>query len=788
MNTNIENIERYLSGEMLPEEKVQFETELSQNTDLQLQLEQVRTIKESIKTKAIKEHITKAFKSYKTMKIIKLALITTAVIAVVVAASYWFIKSQNHEFQSNATTTVADSLAFAKANETQLLSSELEVQYLSVNNETDNIIESRGGMLIAIPANALVDENGKTIKGKVTYAFQEATKAEDIILAGLNTTSEGKLLETGGMFQIAAYQNDKTLQIDPKHKITVKVPTHDAKPEMQLFEGKRLKNGVIDWVNPKPLVKDLSPVDILELDFYPPNYIEALNKLHLYRNDKTYLDSLYYSFSGKVDLIEGESKLDTIIYPRIEPASIKTIWNRKFNNTLLATKEFEERLKYLHSTCRNQALELYINNLDKNMYEIDEMVAKMFSGNHKEKFENFAAQKLGKVKGSSAISKLLAKYYKLKKARNKEILEKTYASFSKKQKAMQTDLEKLKTKGSEIRQEQLTKLLEEEIKFNTASVYKQLGLKPCETVEATAYYTAEISNFNTYNIDAFVMDVSSNRKSGTYSFDGKTAKVEYNIFEVYSKQMEKFDKNIVYFIQKDMNVYINAEKKLEKYEAQLNADIFYRVLCIGILNNQYYYFRSLTHGTFEEEIIPDYTKISKDSLKKIIKYTVSSKSEIPKLWEDFENQSNTLNLEQQIEKTRIQQQDIDHLEGMLFPCKEIKGCLEIQNEVLNGKELFDNNCSSCHSTYKIMVGPSLGGVTQRRNIEWIINWVKNPAKIIASRDKYAVKLATEYKSAGIMSGFAGLKDEDIRNIIAYINCTEEKTDTTNKFALFPVEQ
>jgi len=92
-----------------------------------------------------------------------------------------------------------------------------------------------------------------------------------------------------------------------------------------------------------------------------------------------------------------------------------------------------------------------------------------------------------------------------------------------------------------------------------------------------------------------------------------------------------------------------------------------------------------------------------------------------------------------------------------------------------GKELFDNNCASCHNVHKVMVGPALKGILERRKIDWIIPWVKNPAKVIASGDAYANKLKTEYASAGVMTGFGALKDDDIKNIMSYVKEEETKT-------------
>ncbi|MFN8438973.1 MAG: cytochrome c3 family protein [Cytophagales bacterium] len=99
---------------------------------------------------------------------------------------------------------------------------------------------------------------------------------------------------------------------------------------------------------------------------------------------------------------------------------------------------------------------------------------------------------------------------------------------------------------------------------------------------------------------------------------------------------------------------------------------------------------------------------------------------------------------------------------------------KVDGDPAKGKELFENNCASCHAVHKVMVGPALKGITERRKIDWIIQWVKNPAKVIASGDPYATKLAADFKSAGIMTGFAALADQDIKNIMAYIPTVPEE--------------
>ncbi|CAN5225645.1 c-type cytochrome [soil metagenome] len=97
-----------------------------------------------------------------------------------------------------------------------------------------------------------------------------------------------------------------------------------------------------------------------------------------------------------------------------------------------------------------------------------------------------------------------------------------------------------------------------------------------------------------------------------------------------------------------------------------------------------------------------------------------------------------------------------------------------------GEALFKANCKSCHKLDAKLVGPALTGITERApSIQWIINWVHNPAKVIASGDDYANKIYAEYNKSQ-MTAFTTLKDEQILSIIAYIKNPPVVVDNTPK--------
>lgn len=93
-----------------------------------------------------------------------------------------------------------------------------------------------------------------------------------------------------------------------------------------------------------------------------------------------------------------------------------------------------------------------------------------------------------------------------------------------------------------------------------------------------------------------------------------------------------------------------------------------------------------------------------------------------------------------------------------------------------GEALFNGNCKSCHRVKQKLVGPALAGVENRApSIDWIKSWVRNPAKMIASGDAYAVKIYEEYNKAQ-MTAFTSYTDDQIMSILAYVKAEAEKVE------------
>jgi mono/diheme cytochrome c family protein len=95
-----------------------------------------------------------------------------------------------------------------------------------------------------------------------------------------------------------------------------------------------------------------------------------------------------------------------------------------------------------------------------------------------------------------------------------------------------------------------------------------------------------------------------------------------------------------------------------------------------------------------------------------------------------------------------------------------------------GASLFNANCKTCHAVHKKVVGPALAGVYDRTpSIDWIVKFIQNSSKVIASGEPYAVKL---YEDNGKtqMTAFTSFKEADVMNILAYVKAETVKGPAT----------
>lgn len=103
-----------------------------------------------------------------------------------------------------------------------------------------------------------------------------------------------------------------------------------------------------------------------------------------------------------------------------------------------------------------------------------------------------------------------------------------------------------------------------------------------------------------------------------------------------------------------------------------------------------------------------------------------------------------------------------------------------QSEVMaqpNGEAIFKANCTSCHQVSdQTVVGPGLKNVHKKMSEEWLIKWIKNSQAMVKAGDPEAVKIFEQFNKVP-MPAF-GLKDDEVKAVIAYIKTESEKAPAT----------
>jgi len=626
MNNNTIKIDSYLQGEMSPADKAAFEEQLSFDKDLREEL----AIHQHIINAATSAGLKASFAAAIHKKIVTRRLIRWGSAIIIIAAALFFVwKSglfSDHEHEPNGEKHPT-------------------IERFNINPSADTIIETHDGVVFAIPAHAFATE-----ANSIELEIKTALNAYDILHNGLSTRSNGRMLNTAGMFYINAVEGGKTLSLTKD--IAVSVPTANVNPDMQIFDGvenEGLNSTTVNWVNPRPVDNNLRTYDVNTLDFYPPRYIPTLKALAKAYQNKKYTDSLYYSFSGYPhgakhpeaappvevkeepkprpnDLPQDTSKnpdskfwrnVDAAAWPlrmdssiqqdladstreftyQIDPAIIKAIWDKKFNNTIIATKEFEERLRYMHSLCSSEYLELYLKNLNKPLYLIDKLCADHSSGDVKKKFLEFAAQKKGQVMIASDIQQKLTDYFQKKSRAYKEAAAKTWQKYQAKLEALNNSAYRKRGEAAFKELKRTEENFNQELCSNLTAAYAQLDIhRSCnDTIlpPTTQYYNTTIRTTGWKNLDLYVFDATENRESMVYTDPntGKTAKLTYREVNIKIDNPTQYDRVFVYLIPDSLSHFQRMPQQDNGFKEKLNSLFRYDAVAMAYKGGQAYFFK-----------------------------------------------------------------------------------------------------------------------------------------------------------------------------------------------------
>ncbi len=128
-----------------------------------------------------------------------------------------------------------------------LRTSNLTSSFINIDAGKDNTLKTPKGAIIKIAANSFDIPAGT----KVSIEIKEAYSMQDILRAGLITTSNGRPLQSGGMIYFNATAAGNPVNFLKKVGITI--PSKVYNDSMQVFTGELKADSTINWIEPKPL-------------------------------------------------------------------------------------------------------------------------------------------------------------------------------------------------------------------------------------------------------------------------------------------------------------------------------------------------------------------------------------------------------------------------------------------------------------------------------------------------------------------------------------------------------
>ncbi len=458
---NIEKAVQFLNGELSAADQLTYAESIKQDTEIAQLTEEVKLLETAIKRKALRAQI----ESHSSGGAGKLPWIVGGLVLLLAGIFAWMQLTSFHESDNQAAPMLesveADHVQEESASATTAIyeteedkpitlgGQELwvmpDVQSFHFDSREGATITGKQGTLIIVPTNAFTDKKGKLLTGAVEFRLVEALNLEDMVLYKLQTVSDAGPLESGGMFYIEATVGGRQAEINPDRPLYIEIPTPVEKEGMMGFKGE-VVDGKINWTDPKPLQKYLVHIPLDSLDFLPQGFAsEVENHMPFKSYDRTtpeLVDSLYYSLPdvGAVSSTYPQSETtdyldeaDTAAACGIHPHTIETIKKPDFNRSFIATHEFEARIQVLHKVPNGEVLlRMYIDHLDKNLWEVDAMAAAVATGDTKLKFESFATQRLTRIEDGAIYADRLSDYYGQKRSEISAYRKKLAAHLSQK--------------------------------------------------------------------------------------------------------------------------------------------------------------------------------------------------------------------------------------------------------------------------------------------------------------------------------------------------------------------
>jgi hypothetical protein len=367
-----------------------------------------------------------------------------------------------------------------------------------------------------------------------------------------------------------------------------------------------------------------------------------------------------------VTLINKKSSVSAVadapIDNHIPPSKVLAIWKKEFNNTILATRDFEKRMKAIHGTCSEKVFNIYANQMNTPLWQLDEQVVKMGHAD----FQAFADERVGALKQDNAHMNILRQFYESNVSRLKDQAKKD-KNFQKAVE-MKWDNSVKKERNDEVNRtlKRTAQVFQDEYNLNLDNVYKQLGKS--KTVGVTIYGGGTV-----YNIDKYVRDATIARKSAviTDPDTGKMAKITYNPFTASVKNAKIYDKLFLYLMPEELTSFQRINPINGVFDYSLNDDIKYNIVFVGMNDNGYFIaeFRKVAGGNMGEI---ELKSVSEKEFERMLEKLSKDRQKLSTKSQDMREELSWLKLEKaNYKEQKLRQQNAEFrkmMKGIVHPC------------------------------------------------------------------------------------------------------------------------
>ncbi|MBA4197614.1 MAG: hypothetical protein C0459_08680 [Chitinophaga sp.] len=171
---------------------------------------------------------------------------------------------------------------------------EVKSDTLSIDNTKDTVIIGSKGTTLYLPKDVFTFSDGTSPKGKISIQLKECFSFPEMVRENLTTMTDNQLLETRGMIYVAAFSDNKELQIKNGKSYIIHFPkdTTEKNKIMNLYFGSKDKDENINWnIDTQSILKPTAKINETswtysctwkeEQDYFTFRDDTAMN-LHLY--------------------------------------------------------------------------------------------------------------------------------------------------------------------------------------------------------------------------------------------------------------------------------------------------------------------------------------------------------------------------------------------------------------------------------------------------------------------------------------------------------------------------